>query len=53
MDKFYRIEINVAPEGEQSDNPVYTLTAFMTSDLEADVEELQAQEGELPSPEEP
>ncbi|WP_279248979.1 type II secretion system minor pseudopilin GspI [Candidatus Marimicrobium litorale] len=48
MDKFYRIEINVAPEGEQDDDPVYTLTAFMTSDLETDVEELPSQEGDQP-----
>jgi general secretion pathway protein I len=34
--QFFRIEITVAAEEEQRDNPLYTLVAFMSSDLQVD-----------------
>ena len=38
--QFFRIEITVAAEEEQRDNPLYTLVAFMSSDLQADLQGL-------------
>jgi len=41
---FFRIEIRVALDPEQRDQPLYTLTAFMSSDLEVDTEGLPGAE---------
>jgi general secretion pathway protein I len=38
--QFFRIEITVAAEEEQRDNPLYTLVAFMSSDLQVDLQGL-------------
>jgi general secretion pathway protein I len=38
MEKFFRVEISVALEDEQKDQPLYKLTGFMSSDLEIDTE---------------
>lgn len=35
-DRFFRIEIRVALEEDQQEQPLYTLTGFMSSDLEVD-----------------
>ena len=39
-DRFFRIEIRVALEEDQQEQPLYTLTGFMSSDLEMDSEGL-------------
>jgi general secretion pathway protein I len=38
---FFRVEISVALEEEQKDQPLYTLTGFMSGDLEIDTEGLE------------
>ena len=38
--QFFRIEITVAAKEEQRDNPLYTLVAFMSSDLQVDLQGL-------------
>ena len=38
VEQFYRVEINVAQEETSRDAPVYTLVAFMSSDLRAQAE---------------
>jgi len=49
VEKFFRIEIRVALDPEREDQPLYTLTAFMTSDLEVDTEGLPAgDDGQTP-----
>jgi general secretion pathway protein I len=40
VEQFFRIEITVAAEEEQRDNPLYTLVAFMSSDLQVDLQGL-------------
>jgi general secretion pathway protein I len=40
VEKFFRIEIRVALDPQRQDQPLYTLTAFMTSDLAIDTEGL-------------
>ena len=40
VEKFFRIEIRVALDPKRQDQPLYTLTAFMSSDLEIDKEGL-------------
>jgi len=40
VEKFFRVEIRVALDPERRDQPLYTLTAFMSSDLEIDAEGL-------------
>lgn len=40
VEQFYRIEITVAAEEEQRDNPLYTLVAFMSGDLQLDLQGL-------------
>lgn len=39
-ERFFRIEIRVALEEDQQEQPLYTLTGFMSSDLEMDSEGL-------------
>ena len=52
VDKFFRVDITVSLEEEQQEQPLYTLSAFMSGDLEAgDAEtgELETDtEGDLP-----
>ena len=38
--QFFRVEIVVAAEEEQRDRPLYTLVAFMSADLQVDLEAL-------------
>jgi general secretion pathway protein I len=38
VDNYFRIEIDVAMREERRDNPIYTLVAFMSGDLQGDVE---------------
>ena len=38
VEQFYRVEINVAQEETSRDAPLYTLVAFMSSDLRAQAE---------------
>jgi general secretion pathway protein I len=40
VEKFYRVEITVASEEEQREQPLYTLNAFMSGDLQIDPEGL-------------
>jgi general secretion pathway protein I len=40
MDKFYRTEISVGLSEDKNDQPLYTLTGFMSSDLQVDPEGL-------------
>jgi hypothetical protein len=40
MDKFFRTEISVALSEDKNDQPLYTLTGFMSSDLQVDPEGL-------------
>ncbi len=39
VEKFFRVEISVALEEDQQDQPLYMLTAFMSGDLEVDTDE--------------
>lgn len=36
VEKFYRVEISVASEEEHREQPLYTLNAFMSGDLQVD-----------------
>lgn len=38
VEQFFRVEITVAAEEEQRDNPLYTLVAFMSGDLQLDLQ---------------
>lgn len=40
VEQFYRVEISVAFEEEQREQPLYTLNAFMSGDLQMDLEGL-------------
>ena len=42
VEKFFRVDITVSLEEEQQEQPLYTLSAFMSGDLETDAE------GDLP-----
>ena len=42
MEKFFRVDITVSLDEEQQEQPLYTLSAFMSGDLETDAE------GDLP-----
>jgi len=48
MEKFFRVEISVALEDDQKDQPLYTLTGFMSSDLAVDTEGLPEQPNDPP-----
>lgn len=50
VEKFFRVEIIVAPEEDQKDQPIYTLTGFMSSDLEPDTEGLPEDSNNSESP---
>jgi len=41
VEKFFRVEIRVALDPKRRDQPLYLLTAFMSSDLDVDAEGLQ------------
>ena len=38
VEKFFRVDITVSLEEEQQEQPLYTLSAFMSGDLEIDAE---------------
>lgn len=38
MEKFFRVDITVSLDEEQQEQPLYTLSAFMSGDLETDAE---------------
>lgn len=38
VEQFYRLEISVAPDQAQQEQPLYTLVAFMSADLRRDTE---------------
>ena len=42
VEQFYRVEINVAQEETSRDTPLFTLVAFMSSDLRAQAESTDA-----------
>lgn len=45
--QFYRVEISVALQEEQQEQPLYTLSAFLSADLRAEEADAGAGEGEL------
>ena len=47
VDQFFRVEISVAQEEKQREHPLYTLTAFMSGDLQMDFEASGDGNGEL------
>ncbi len=42
VDQFYRLEIRVAATAEERERPLHTLVAFLSADLEADAEPVDA-----------
>lgn len=46
VEQFYRMEIAVAQNEEYRDSPLYTLIAFMSGDLEMDLEGLPGDDGD-------
>ncbi len=42
VDQFYRLEIRVAATAEERERPLHTLVAFLSADLEADPEPVDA-----------
>ena len=42
VDQFYRVEIRVAATAEERERPLHTLAAFLSADLEADPEPVDA-----------
>ncbi len=42
VDQFYRLEIRVAASAEERERPLHTLVAFLSADLEADAEPVDA-----------
>jgi general secretion pathway protein I len=47
VDQFYRVEISVAAEEERQDQPLYTLSAFLSADLRVEEAEVGDEDGEL------
>lgn len=47
VDQFYRLEISVAAEEERRDQPLYTLSAFLSADLRVEEAEAGGEDGEL------